>query len=399
MRLPVIIMLVVIAVNCFVDGYIWRRITEACRRRWPGVAYAWSSLLLFIYIIVVICLPRRSGDDSMLVAIMWMVYGYFSIYIPKYIYVIFSVLDYVPRLWRKSRCGAGSWIGAILGVAAFVILWWSALVNRESYQIREVELTFDNLPEQFDGYSMVQFSDAHVGTYGNDTTFISEVVDVINGQGADVIFFTGDIVNRRTAELTPFRKTLSRLSAPDGVYSILGNHDYGDYISWPDDASKAANMKLMRDYQRDMGWTMLNNDSRYIYRYGDSIALVGVENVGDPPFTVYGDLAKAYPQLSDSVFKVLLTHNPAHWTSEIADKDSINVDLSLSGHTHAMQCQVGNWSPAQWRYQTWGGLYEDKSNRHKLYVNIGLGTVAVPARIGATPEITVITLKKAGQNQ
>ncbi len=269
-----------------------------------------------------------------------------------------------------------------------------ALVNRTRCQVKEITLCFDRLPVAFDGYRMVQFSDFHVGTYGSDTTFVSEVVKTINGLNPDVIFFTGDIVNRRTDELPPFTATLSRLSAPDGVISILGNHDYGDYSEWPSAQAKADNLTRMHALQADMGWSLLLNSSEILKRGGDSIAVVGVENWGDPPFSVYGDLGKAYPALGDSVFKILLTHNPAHWVEEVASCDSVEIPLSLSGHTHAMQIEVGGWSPAKYRYPTWGGLYSDSDGSHMLYVNIGVGAVALPMRIGATPEITLITLRR-----
>ena len=154
-------------------------------------------------------------------------------------------------------------------------------------------------------------------------------------------------------------------------------------------------MILMDSLQKSMGWRLLRNEHVILRQGTDSIALIGVENVGDPPFTVYGSLNDSYPSLGDSVTKVLLTHNPAHWTSDIADNDSINIALSLSGHTHAMQIELFGLSPAVWRYPTWGGLYADTDSRHKLYVNIGIGTVGLPMRVGATPEITVITLRPA----
>lgn len=387
-------MIIFLIVNVFIDYYIWRRIISSTRRRWPGVAYAWSSLVCFLFLVVTVCLPRRSGSDSVLVSIMWMLYAYFSIYIPKIVYCLFSFIDYIPRLWRHRRWSAGSWIGTVMAVAVFCVMWWGALINRNTYDIKEVAIEFDDLPEAFDGYKIAQFSDFHVGTYGNDTTFVSKVVDAMNGAGVDVMLFTGDIVNRRTDELLPFVGTLSRLEARDGVYSVLGNHDYGDYSSWPDDSAKAANMALMLDLQRSMGWKMLNNRTEFLHAGADSIALIGVENWGDPPFTVYGDLDKAYPCQADSTFKILMTHNPAHWVNKISDNDTVNIALALSGHTHAMQMEVAGKSPAAWRYPTWGGLYADKDERHRLYVNIGLGTVGIPARIGATPEITIITLKK-----
>ncbi|WP_289288576.1 metallophosphoesterase [uncultured Muribaculum sp.] len=388
-------MIILIVVNVFVDIYIWRCIVNKERKRWPGVVYAWSSLFFIIFIIVTVALPRRSGSDTVLLAVMWMLYTYLSVYISKYVFCIISFIGLIPRLWRGKRWKAMNIIGSVAAIAVFVTMWWGALINRTRYQIKEVEIEFADLPDAFDGYRVLQFSDFHVGTYGSDTTFVSEIVDVINNQSADLVLFTGDIVNRRTDELLPQVKPLSRLKAADGVYSILGNHDYGDYKKWPSAEMKSENMDMMYRLQRDMGWNLMNNRSEYIRRGNDSIALIGVENWGDPPFTVYGDLDKAYPMQSDSTFKILMTHNPAHWSEKIADNDTVNIALSLSGHTHAMQCQIGSWSPAEWRYDNWGGLYDDLSSRHKLYVNIGLGTVALPARIGATPEITVLTLRKA----
>lgn len=395
MRLPILTMIILIVVNVFVDIYIWRCIVNKERKRWPGVVYAWSSLFFIIFIIVTVALPRRSGSDTVLLAVMWMLYTYLSVYISKYVFCIISFIGLIPRLWRGKRWKAMNIIGSVAAIAVFVTMWWGALINRTRYQIKEVVIEFADLPDAFDGYRVLQFSDFHVGTYGSDTTFVSEIVDVINNQSADLVLFTGDIVNRRTDELLPQVKPLSRLKAADGVYSILGNHDYGDYKKWPSAEMKSENMDMMYRLQRDMGWNLMNNRSEYIRRGNDSIALIGVENWGDPPFTVYGDLDKAYPMQSDSTFKILMTHNPAHWSEKIADNDTVNIALSLSGHTHAMQCQIGSWSPAEWRYDNWGGLYDDLSSRHKLYVNIGLGTVALPARIGATPEITVLTLRKA----
>ncbi len=397
MRLPLLPVIILAIINIFVDYYIWRKIVASTRSRRPGVACAWSSLLCLLFLAVTVTLPRRSGSDSMLVAIMWMLYVYLSVYFPKYIFCVISAISYVPLLWRQRPWRWPLAVGLVVAVLMFGVMWWAALVNRTTTQVKEVELEYGNLPEAFDGYRIAQFSDFHVGTYGSDTTFVSEVVDLLNGSGVDAVVFTGDIVNRRTDELLPFVSALSRLKAPDGVFSILGNHDYGDYSRWNSEAEKRANMQLMIDLQKRMGWDLLNNESRYIHRGTDSIAVIGVENWGDPPFPVYGDLDKACPVQSDSVFKILLTHNPAHWTSCIADCDTVNIDISLSGHTHAMQMEVGGWSPAVWRYPTWGGLYEDKSGRHRLYVNIGIGTVAMPARIGATPEITLFTLKKTRQ--
>ena len=207
-----------------------------------------------------------------------------------------------------------------------------------------------------------------------------------------MVLFTGDIVNRHTSELRPFVSTLSRIKAP--VYSVLGNHDYGDYYHWADATAKEANQQELYTLQREMGWQLLNNESRTLRRGNDSIVVIGVENIGDPPFPVYGDLDAAYPgDLDDPSFKILMSHNPAHWVEDIKDSPDKNIALTLAGHTHAMQVELFGLSPAAFRYDTWAGMYADTDSAHRLYVNIGLGEVGIPARIGATPEITQITLR------
>ena len=219
-------------------------------------------------------------------------------------------------------------------------MWWGALVNRFNIDVEKLDVEIPGLPEAFEDYRIVQISDLHVGTYGENVAYIEHLVEFINELQPDLIVFTGDVVNRKTDEIYPFTKALSELNANDGVISILGNHDYGDYYDWDSDSTKAESLRQMIDIQRGMGWNLLLNDHTFIHHGSDSIAVIGVENVGDPPFTVYGDLKASYPDLSDNVTKILLTHNPAHWSMEIADQDSLNIALTLSGHTHAMQIEV-----------------------------------------------------------
>lgn len=347
-----------------------------------------------VMLVVAISLPRRSGSDDVLLAVMWMLYAYFTVYVPKLLFCIVSWIGLLPRLWRHRSWRGFNAAGVALASVAFVAMWWGALVNRLDYKIRHADLCYEELPAEFDGFTFVQLSDLHVGSYGDDTTYVSRIVDVVNGLHPDAIMFTGDIVNRRSRELVPFVTVLSRLSAPEGVYSVLGNHDYGDYSAWPSPEAKQANMDSLLAMQHRMGWRLLNNETEFLRRGADSIAVVGVENWGDPPFTTYGDLHAAYPALADSTFKILLSHNPAHWDAEIEPSDTANVAITLSGHTHAMQMKVGSLSPSSLRYRHWAGLYTAPDGRRRLYVNIGLGTVAIPSRIGATPEITFITLHK-----
>lgn len=400
MRLPYIILLIMLAVNLSVDCYIWTILRKRFRSRRPSQVQAWTAGLLTALWVVIFAMPVKGGGDETLDNLMWLLLTYVSFYVPKIIFTIFDLLASIPRLWKAKRIKPLTMIGLILAVLAFAAIWWGTLINRYRTQIVEEQIYIPDLPAAFDGYRIVQFSDFHVGTYGRDTTFVKKVVDEINGLHPDMIVFTGDIVSRRTSELLPFVETLSGLHAPDSVYSILGNHDYGDYYNWITPDAKRTNMLKMYELQKRMGWKLLNNEHVTIDRGRDSLVLIGVENIGDPPFPVYGDLHKAYPDTGDDKVKILLTHNPAHWDSAIADHTENHIALTLSGHTHAMQMSVLGKSPAKMRYKTWGGHYTDKSGDHQLYVNIGVGTVGIPMRIGATPEITLLTLRKGNpQNE
>jgi len=386
-------LLILLAVNALADVYIYFAILSDCRNRlWARLqmytAIALAALLLFIQMA-----PIGGAGNGMFAVLMWSIFTYISIYAGKYIYIITDVLSRIPRLlnrrqWRWLQTG-----GALLGCALCCIMWWGALCNRFNIDVVHENVSIAGLPEQFDGFRIAQISDLHVGTFGNDISFLTELVDSVNAQRPDLIVFTGDIVNRRSDELLPFTRVLAGLHAPAGVLSIMGNHDYGDYSRWSDSIAKAADVEAVKRIQTEMGWRMLNNSAVWLRKGSDSIAVIGVENVGDPPFTIYGDLRKAYPDISDNNTKILLSHNPAHWTDSISGNPSANIALTLSGHTHAMQIRILGWSPAQWRYPIWGGPYADNLG-HQLYVNIGAGTVGLPSRIGATPEITVITLHR-----
>ncbi len=392
MRLPFLTILVVLGISLVVDWYIYvilkkRTKTIKCPR-----VHLCISLALLLCIIVGVSIPRRSGSDDVFMNIMWILYGYATVLLPKIAFVLVDLLASVPCLWKGKRSRFLSWSGVVFSIIAFLVMWWGALVNRYDVEIVNQDIVVDNLPEDFDGYRIVQISDLHVGTFDGDTTFLGKSVNMINSTNPDIVVFTGDIVNRRADELKPYIKVLSGIKSRDGVYSILGNHDYGDYVNWADSAAKADNLQKLKNIQAVMGWKLLLNENKMLYRGNDSIALIGVENWGDPPFTVYGDLKKSYSTLNDSVVKILLTHNPAHWVAEVADSEDCNIALTLAGHTHAMQISICGISPAKWRYDTWGGEYRDKTGKCVLYVNIGLGTVGIPTRIGANPEITVFTL-------
>ena len=394
-----------------IDLYCSFDVKQIWKKR--GVWIYWgTALLCYAVLIVAISLPRRSADAG-ISAVMWLLFTYLSIYAGKAFYILCSVFGRLLKVALKVNPSFYPFriAGVFFGLLLIGIMWIGAGYTRHHIMITEETFYSKKLPESFDGYRVVQLSDLHVGTWGNDTTFLHNLVDSVNALRPDLIVFTGDLVNRESDELTPFTEVLSRLKARDGVYSILGNHDYGDYVDWNTPADKERNLLHLKDSQRKIGWKMLNNESIFIHNGNDSILLIGVENWGEPPFPQYGDLDRALPRESeegshqnDNSYKLLLSHNPEHWNREVSKHT--NIDLTLSGHTHAMQAMVKigdwKWSPAKFRYEQWGGRYKRENENGEpteIFVNIGSGAVGMPARLlSAYPEITLITLKRDGKS-
>jgi hypothetical protein len=395
--MPIIVLVVTLLLQLAIDGY-WFMVAMRRTHRglfWPK-AQLWASGFFVLYIIVLWLIPHLSASDTAALVQMWMWFIYLSIYLFRLVGTIFDMLSKLPRLWSRRRWPWLSKLGVVAATALLLTLWWGALINRYQVQVRAVVVDVENLPESFDGYRIAQISDLHLGGFGSDTTFVHSLVEQVNALRPDLIVFTGDIVTRRASELEPMVSPLSRLQSRDGVVSILGNHDYGDYCRFDDPLAKEENIEWLMDLQIEMGWELLTNSTTWRYGDipGDSIAIIGMHNWGEPPFSTLGNLQESYPTLGDSVTKILLTHNPEYWRRYVAHNPKLNIALTLSGHTHAMQIQLGNFSPAMWRYPTWGGLYQSADGRRPLYVNIGAGEVGWPARIGARPEITLITLNK-----
>lgn len=270
-------------------------------------------------------------------------------------------------------------------------------ITRLSVEVKHASIVSGKVPPGFNGFKIAQISDFHIHSFDrqNEQQFFADLVAQLKAQQPDIIVFTGDLVTARAAEAYPFREELSQLHKATGapIYSILGNHDYADYMHSFDALRRQQDVDSLITLQQQAGWTMLNNASTYIYNNEDSILLVGVENIGEPPFSVYGDLGKAMDaagglERAETAFTILLSHNPTHWRSEVLPHTQI--DLTLSGHTHAMQFRIGNWSPSKWKYPEWMGLYQE--GKQYLYVNTGLGCVGPSIRIGVRPEITILTL-------
>lgn len=278
-------------------------------------------------------------------------------------------------------------LGLVLGGICFVNILYGAVAGITRFEVKQVEYRSDKLPEGFDGYRILQLSDIHIGSWQGNPEAIRQLVNLANGQKADLIVFTGDLVNQQSHELDDFTEILSQLHAPDGVYSILGNHDYGTYYRWRNPKEEAANLERLIGQQKEMGWKMLNNTHDILHHKGDSIALIGVENDGEPPFSQFADLPQAM-QGTEGMFRILLSHNPTHWRREVLPDSDI--ELTLSGHTHAMQMEIFGHSLASLIYPEWSGMYYE--GKRALYVNVGIGYVGLPFRFGAWPEITVIKL-------
>ncbi len=266
--------------------------------------------------------------------------------------------------------------------------------GKYNYKVLRYSLTFDDLPEAFDGYTITQISDIHSGSFDNENK-VAYGVDLINQQKSDVILFTGDLVNNMTAEMKPWKSLFATLQAKDGVFSVLGNHDYGEYMRWESSEAKAKNLADLKTLQKEMGWDLLLNEHRTLERDGSQIKLIGVENWGQG-FKQAGDLQKASAGIVKSDFKILMSHDPTHWKEQVKGSD-LNYHLTLSGHTHGMQYGIEipgwiKWSPVKYRYENWAGIYEEFGRY--INVNRGFGFIGYPGRVGIWPEVSVIELKK-----
>ncbi len=284
-----------------------------------------------------------------------------------------------------------------MGIAAipFSALLYGMYRGKYDFRVLKYELEFDDLPEAFHGYQITQISDIHSGSFDNRKK-IEYAVNLINEQKSDTILFTGDMVNNMASEMEPWKELFSTLEAKDGMYSILGNHDYGDYFNWETPELKAQNLEDLKKIQDEIGFDLMLNESRYLQKGEDKLALIGVENWGRGGFKKAGDLKKATEDIHKDDFKILMSHDPSHW-EDVVIHDDYHYHLTLSGHTHGMQFGIEipgwiKWSPAKWRYKYWAGIYEEMGQL--INVNRGFGFLGYPGRVGIWPEITVITLKK-----
>jgi predicted MPP superfamily phosphohydrolase len=400
------------------DIYVFQAIKEAFKKSRSGIKKTiyivhWAiSLLsvagLLIYNFAIPAVVANSYRSYIIVAL-------FITYLSKIFGVFFLLLDDLYRLmrwlWMKisdpsptKQPGKSKGItrseflskAALISVTApFITMSYGIISGAHNYRIRRKTVSLPNLPSAFDGLRVGQLSDIHSGSFYNKTA-VTGGVDLLMAEKPDIVFFTGDLVNTEASEVNNYIDVFNKVKAPLGVFSTLGNHDYGDYRSWPSDAAKRQNLDNIIKAHKVMDWDILLNENRTIRIDGEEIVVIGVENWGAGRFSKYGDLKKAYEGTEDKPLKILLSHDPSHWDAEVRPQFS-DIDLTLSGHTHGFQfgVEIGNikWSPSQYIYKQWAGLYQEDDQY--IYVNRGFGFIGYPGRIGILPEITILELKKA----
>ena len=355
-----------------------------------GAAW-WAHLLLWspsIVAFVILLSVRFSGLGAVKMQIF--IGLLLCVALPQLLFSIFSILGKLIGLAWHPAANIGNGAGLCLASVLALAMLYGVLFGWKCLTVRKVELSFPSLPSEFDGYKIVHLSDLHVGTHGHQTAFLEKLVQRVNEQQADLIVFTGDLVNTSADEVKPFEPILSQLQAPDGIMSVLGNHDYCLYGMRERPADPRDGAKQVIQDECHIGWNLLLNEHRLIQRNGAQIAIIGVENTGKPPFPEIGDLKAAMTGVPDSVFSILLSHDPSHWRMEVLP--NTHIPLTLSGHTHAAQVKIGQWSPSQWLYSEWSGLYTEEDQH--LFVSEGAGGT-IPFRLGTRPEIVVIILKKS----
>lgn len=401
--------LITLLLLVFFQWYSYQALKTAISNRWILYGYVFFTLIivgnLLFYTLI---LERNTTNEprlmyaigfflsllifQLLVSVILLAEDVFRI--PQALY---SFLKRVPEQTQfiPSRRKIISQIALGLASIPFASLLYGMYRGKYNYKVLSYKLEFEDLPDAFDGFKITQISDIHSGSFDNQTK-VQYGVDLVNQQKSDLVLFTGDLVNNRADEIKPWIKIFNKIKAEFGVFSILGNHDYGDYMRWESPAAKRKNMEDLYDAHNEMGWDLLLNESRFIEKDGDRLAIIGVENWGSG-FKKAGDLNKALNKVSENDFKILLTHDPSHWEAQVIPHP-FKIHLTLSGHTHGMQFGIEipgiiKWSPAKWRYKQWAGVYGE--NKQYLNVNRGFGYLAYPGRVGMWPEVSVITLSKS----
>jgi len=395
--------LIIAGIFLFLEIYIYQAIRTLTDNFWLRTGYWVISLLIYGVFAYEVTHYQRSDRSTIRPQIM---ISLFLIFIfPKIFVVLFLLIDDLFRIGgyfvnmigsketffperRKFLSLVGLGMGGVLS-ALFID---GITFGKYRHTVRRVKVKFANLPKSFKGYKIIQISDVHSGSF-SDPDKLKHAVDLINEQKPDLVLFTGDMVNNVADEFKPFIPLFSKIKAKDGKFAVLGNHDYGDYVSWTSPDAKKKNLDTLIDYEKQAGFDMLRNENRVIEKNGEKLYILGVENWGLKPFPQFGKIDDALKGVPESATKILMSHDPTHF-DYVVKKHPADIHLTLSGHTHGMQFGLDlknvKWSPVQYRYPKWADLYESEGKF--LYVNRGFGVLGYPGRVGVLPEITLFEL-------
>lgn len=376
------------------DIYFYQAVVTLTDNAFIRVSYWVLDGLLLTGMISIIWIRRAGQHAQRLIA--GLMSAMLLVFIPKLVATPVLLAGDIVRLFEgfPPRSIYLAEAAVALAVLMFLVTLFGLTRGRHFYKVRRETLFFDDLPEAFDGFTITQLSDIHSGSF-SDAGGVQKGLDLVSAQNSDLLLFTGDLVNHRATEMDPWIPAFTKLSAPYGKFSVLGNHDYGDYIRWDSKAAKDANLDRLKEIHAEIGFNLLLNDAVTINRKGQHVSLIGVENWGKGGFHKYGDLKRAAVNVPDDAFKILMSHDPSHWDEVTVDHHQ-HVHLTLAGHTHGMQFGIElfgfKWSPIKYVYKQWAGLYEQDGKY--LYVNRGFGFHGLKGRVGMWPEITVLTLKR-----
>lgn len=411
----ILLVLALLAIFAFIDWYVYQGIAMLLKNSasWlrNGVKFAYWGLTTITFA-VLITYNFGNPDWFKGQSRSFIYTGIFINYFSKLFAALFLFSDDLIRLgkWiasyfqKPETSGTGKPItrneflvktAMVAGTIPFLSMSWGIISGAHDYRVRRKTLYLPNLPKAFDGIQIGQISDIHSGSFFNKTA-VKGGVEMLMNEKPDVVFFTGDLVNDQTKEVKDYIDIFNKVKAPLGVFSTTGNHDYGEYRTWPSAQAKKQNFEDLKQAHKIMGYDLLMNEHRMIESGGEKLAVIGVENWGKGRFPKYGDLAKAHQGTEEAPVKLLLSHDPSHWDAQVRPLYP-DIDLMFAGHTHGFQfgIEIGDfkWSPSQYAYKQWAGLYQEKQQH--LYVNRGFGFIGYPGRVGMPPELTIITLKKA----
>jgi len=406
---------IIMVIMLLLDFYVFQAIKVVSQGAPPKIRitiYALYWTISIVAILLMALLPYISYESWPRSVRTYLFATIVGLFFAKVIAVVFFLVDDIRRLiqWasgkilfqntegeamgdeRISRSVFLSWLGLASGGGLFSALVYG-FSNKYNYDLKNIKLSFDNIPAAFKGLKIIHISDIHSGSFTNKKN-VEKGIELVMKQQPDIVLFTGDLVNDRATEMEDYIEVFGKIKAPLGVYSTLGNHDYGDYVRWKSHEEKAANLEALKRVHQDLGWKLLMNEHVVLDRGGEQISIVGIENwSAKGSFPKYGRLSEAYRGAEKYAFKILMSHDPSHWEAEVVPHYP-DVDLMLAGHTHGMQFGVEvpgfKWSPVQYVYKQWAGLYE--AGKQKLYVNRGFGFIGYPGRVGILPEITLIEL-------